>query len=334
MQLPSGLVYTDDSDPGFSRRRAGRGFAYYTPDGKLLADGDDKDRLKSLALPPAYKDVWYCSDPQGHLQATGRDDRDRKQYRYHAEWTKWRDAQKFSSLIDFGRVLPKLRNAMDYALQKDDLAKEKVVAALIKLLDKTAARIGNEVYYQENGTSGLTTLRERHADTKDNHLQLEYTAKGSEKREFNIYHPRLSTIVDQLHDLPGQRLFQYRSGDDVHPVTSTQVNDWLREKSGLELSAKDFRTWRASQLTLDTLLSEPAAASKSARKRQQTAALKSTSAALGHRPPVCRQHYVHPEILSRHDQDTLHSLFENVSTEQINGLSAAEAQLLHFLNAI
>ncbi len=287
MQLPKGLVHTTDEDPGITRRRRGKGWSFQTPEGKTITSAEEKKRLSSLAVPPAYKDVWYCPLPNGHLQATGFDEKSRKQYRYHPDWTEWRENLKFEGLLEFGLTLPGLRSAMNYALKGDGLTRDRILGAVVKLLDRTAARIGNEQYYRENGTAGLTTLRKKHAETEGNRIHLSYRAKSGKDREFDLNHPTLSKIIDRMEDLPGQRLFQYRDGDAIHPIDSTQVNEWLKEKSGIDgISAKYFRTWHASRLTLADLLSTEPGDTKTARIRRETEVLKSTSKVLGHRPPV------------------------------------------------
>ena len=328
MKVPPGLSYSSDSDPGLTRKGAGRGFAFYYPDGTLLQDAREKDRLKALAVPPAYRDVWYCLKPEGHLQATGRDDRGRKQYRYHPEWTAWRDEQKFSNLIDFGEALPKLRSQLKTRLSRDGLHKERVVAAVVKLLDETAARIGNEAYLKENGTRGLTTLKESDVSVKGGQLLLSYRAKGGERREFDIDDPTLLKIVQHLEDLPGQRLFNYESDGEIHSVTSSDVNEWLREHADAEITAKDFRTWRASQLTLSTLCKMPKVDTKKELLAQETEALKQTSKALGHRPPVCRKHYVHPQILEDHQAGML----AKWSQHQVSGRGGLRKNELVFID--
>lgn len=335
MKLPAHLCYVSDSEPGITRKGAGRGFAYYWPDQTLIRQAEVRERLQSLAVPPAYRDVWYSEKEHAHLQATGYDGRGRKQYRYHPDWSAWREAEKFSSLRAFGEVLPSLRNAVSRELGKTGLGKEKVVAAVVRLLDRTAARIGNEVYYQENGTSGLTTLRGKHVETEEGSLELNYLAKGGEEREFDLYQPRLVKLISQLQDLPGQRLFTYQGENGVHPVDSSDVNEWLRDRAKIELSAKDFRTWRASQLTLTYLRGQGPAATDREKLAQEKEALKKTSQELGHRPPVCRKHYVHPEILRCHREGCLHELFEErTATKKRAGLSEAEEDLLWFLSRL
>lgn len=334
MRLPSGLVYTSDSDPGLTRKRAGRGFAFYDEKGGLIRDGEVKARLKKLALPPAYREVWFCARAEGHLQATGLDDRGRKQYRYHPAWEEWRNGAKFHHLLDFARVLPRIRRRVARDLAWDGLEKERVLAAVVRLLDKTAARIGNEVYHRENGSTGLTTLREKNVNVEEDHLLLSYVAKGGKLREFDLYQPKLAELVAELHDLPGQRLFQYEHGGKVHPVTSADVNRWLQDLSGEEISAKDFRTWHASELCLENLLSGAEGETKTERVRRETEVLKEVSTELGHRPPVCKKHYIHPEILSLHREGKLFGLAEKFSAGGTDGLSPSEARFLEFLKAV
>ncbi len=334
MRLPHGLHYTSDESSGITRRRRGKGYSFTSPDGKTITSLEEKKRLNSLAVPPAYRQVWYCPDACGHLQATGVDEKGRKQYRYHPDWIAWRENLKFEGLLEFGLALPGLRGAMDYALKGDGLTRDRILGAVVKLLDRTAARIGNEQYYQENGTAGLTTLRKKHAETEGNHIHLSYRAKSGKDRVFDLNHPTLSKIIDHMEELPGQRLFQYKDGDRVHPVDSTQVNEWLKEKSDIEgISAKYFRTWHASRLTLADLLSSDPGETKTARIRRETEVLKHTSKVLGHRPPVCKKHYIHPEILSRHRAGTLEKMFTTKS-ESIRGLSSDEEKLVHFLRTL
>jgi len=329
LEIPPSLTYVSDEEPGITRRAAGKGFAFYQPDGQLIRDKATRERLLGLAVPPAYHDVWYSPKPEGHLQATGFDDRNRKQYRYHPRWSEWREQLKFDSLIEFGEALPKLRGAIGYQLSGSGFEKERVLAAVVRLLDKTAARIGNQTYLEENGTSGLSTLTQSDAEVENGHLLLSYTAKGGEHREFDLYQPVLAEIVSRLQDLPGQHLFCYQNGGRWHPIDSADVNQWLKEKTELDISAKDFRTWRASVLTLDSLVTCPPAQTKKEIIAQQKDALRKTSVELGHRPPVCRKHYVHPRILEEHRAHTLS--VENI--DSIKGLSASESQFLSFLKS-
>lgn len=331
MKLPKGLVHSSDDEPGISRRRCGKGWSFIDPGGKAISSKEEKQRLSSLAIPPAYKNVWFCTNPHGHLQATGIDERQRKQYRYHPGWNEWRNGLKFEGLLEFGLALPSLRGAMDYALQRDGVTRERILGAVVKLLDRTAARIGNEHYYKENGTAGLTTLRKKHVEIQGSHIHLHYRAKSGKDREFDINHPTLSNIISRMEELPGQHLFQYWDEEEVHPINSSHVNEWLKEKSGIDgISAKYFRTWHASRLTLSDLLTCEPEDTKTALVHQETEALKRTSEVLGHRPPVCKKHYVHPEILRLHREGALKELFPKKS-KSIRGLSTDEEKLIHFL---
>ena len=336
MKLPPHLVYTSDEDLTICRKPWGKGFTYIDANGNRVTSTEEKGRYAELAVPPAYREVRFCKKRNGHLQATGLDEKGRKQYRYHPDWTDWTNQQKFEGLLEFGLALPKLRGAMAYALKKEGLSRPRILAAVVKLLDRTAARIGNETYYEENGTVGLTTLRKKHVELDSHQIHLEYVAKGGKEREFDLNHPTLAKIIARMEDLPGQRLFQYRDGKKVHPVSSTDVNEWLKEKSGLEeISAKDFRTWHASRLTLSDLLSQEPKDSQSARIRQQTAVLKNTSAILGHRPPVCKKHYIHPKILELHRKGSLEVTTNIKSIESdLKPYPEEEKILIQFLREI
>ena len=328
-ELPAQLTYSSDDDPGITRKGAGRGFAFYDASGELIRDEELRERLLALAIPPAYTKVWYCPDPNGHLQATGFDSRGRKQYRYHPLWSEHQSRKKFNSLIDFGEALPRLRRSITHHIAKDDLSRDHVLATVARLLDKTAARVGNDHYFEENGTTGLTTLRKKNVDVTGKRVELSYTAKGGEEREFDLYQPRLASIIDELQELPGQRLFKYRSDAGWIAVDSGKINAWLKERAGLDITAKDFRTWRASALTLEFLVGCPAANSKKERISQEMEALRETSRELGHRPPVCRKHYVHPLILDHHRDGKLATAAR--AAPVVKGLSEMEARLLNFL---
>jgi len=332
---PSELIYSSDLDDGFTRRGAGNGFAYYDEQNTLISDEKTKHRLNSLAIPPAYTDVWYCAEENGYLQSTGIDTKGRKQYRYHPLWNEWRNLKKFNSLLDFAAVLPKIRRRVTRGLTSDELNKEKVLCSVVRLLDKTAARIGNEVYYKENGSTGLTTLRDDNVESDDGYLQLHYIAKGGTEREFDLYQPSLAEIVTELQDLPGQRLFQYVGIDKkIHPITSSDVNDWLKKVGEIDLSAKDFRTWHASELCLDHFLKQDEPDSNTARVRLEKEVLKLVSAELGHRPPVCKKHYVHPQILKLQREGALHSTMAKCDVVEVSSLTASEVNFISFLKAL
>src|SRR5438477_1948413 len=245
----AGLRYVSDQSPGLRRKRAGKGFTYVDSGGRTLRDAETIDRIKRLAVPPAWTDVWICPDPRGHLQATGRDARGRKQYRYHPRWREARDETKYGRMLDFGRALPRLRERVRRDLGREGMPREKVVAAIVRLLDCGYLRVGNPEYARENASFGLTTLRDEHARVRGERLRLRYTGKSGKVQELDIQDPRLARIVKRCQDLPGQELFRYLD-DEGRPraVASEDVNEYLRETAGEDFTAKDFRTWAGTVL--------------------------------------------------------------------------------------
>jgi DNA topoisomerase I len=287
------LCYVDDALPGITRKKAGRGWAYYDPAGKRITQRDEIDRLNAIALPPAYKDAWFCPSPHGHIQATGIDDKGRKQYRYHETFRAQQDAQKYERCADFGRALPLLRARVEEDLASRSLDRNTVVAAVVRLLDLGHIRIGNEAYAKENKSFGATTLRKRHAKVAGAKLRLEYVGKSGKKQKLTIEDKRLAAIVRRTQDLPGQHLFEY-VGDDgsPHAVGSGEVNDYIREATGGDFTAKHFRTWGASQLAFQHIV-EAAKAGKISLKPM----LEQVAAALGNTPAISRKSYVHPALI-------------------------------------
>jgi DNA topoisomerase-1 len=296
--LANGLVYVSDEMPGLTRVLRGEHFAYKKPDGKWHDDEADLARIRKLAVPPAYTDVWVCALPNGHLQATGRDARGRKQYRYHPEWRLLRDEGKFERMLAFSAVLPKLRDRVTKDMALDGLPRNKVLATLVRLLDTTAIRVGNDEYARTNHSYGLTTLRNRHAKTRGDVLKLEFKGKSGILHQLELHDKRVARIVRKCQDLPGQDLFQWLDHDGQrHGVGSSDVNDYLREVTGGEFTAKDFRTWHASAQALD-LLCDREAASQAEAKRIVNEALGEVAAKLGNTVAVCRKAYVHPQVLT------------------------------------
>ena len=294
------LSYVSDSEPGIRRVRRGTGFAYLNPSGRKLtqkADAEDLERIRRLAIPPAWEKVWISPSANGQLQATGRDAKGRKQYRYHAAWQEKQGETKFSRLAEFGRPLPRLRRAVRRDLRLSGLPREKVLATVVRLLDLTGARIGNEEYRKSNGSFGLTTLRNRHAVAKKGEIRLSFKAKSGLLHESSIKRPRLARVVRQCQDLPGQQLFQYvDEGGERHSVTSTDVNNYLRQLTGAECSAKDFRTWRGSVEAL-VALSELDEAAEASPDKAVVAVVDRVAKTLGNTRAVCRKHYIHPDLL-------------------------------------
>ena len=294
----AGLHYTTDRLPGITRRRAGRGFTYRRPDGSRLVDSAEVSRIRSLAVPPAWTDVWICEDPDGHLQATGRDARGRKQYRYHPRWRRRRDAGKFARMAAFARALPRIRRACDDDLARPGLPREKVLAGVVRLLELTLIRVGNDEYAKLNRSFGLTTLRDRHATVEGSVVRFRFRGKSGRDHEAGIRDRRLAALVRRCQELPGQELFQYVDDDGaVRDVTSTDVNGYLRAISGDEFTAKDFRTWAGTVLAYRALLSLDPAPDDRTRRREVVRAMEQTAEGLGNTPTVARSSYVHPAVI-------------------------------------
>lgn len=329
----AGLRYVSDESPGIRRRRFGRGFAYYDPDGKKITSRKVIDRINALAIPPAYKDVWICPYADGHLQATGRDDRGRKQYRYHEQWGEVRDRAKFGKLEEFSRVLPKLRRTVNRHLRAPGLGREKVLAACVKLLDKLYIRIGNDEYATRNDTYGLTTLQDDHARFgRNGRIRLEFPSKHGIEREAELTDSRLAKIVKQCQDLPGQELLQYVDNEgNVVDIGSADVNDYLREYAGPDITAKDFRTWHATVLAATALRDEVPAKSKTARNKQIISAVDQVARNLGNTRAICRKCYIHPLTLNHFDKGELQKRME--AADPVPGLSKDESATLELLKA-
>ncbi|QJU58023.1 DNA topoisomerase IB [Sphingomonas sp. AP4-R1] len=292
-ERPTILCYVDDALPGITRRKAGRGWAYADPKGKRITQRDEIDRLNAIALPPAYVDAWFCPSPHGHIQATGIDDRGRKQYRYHAAFRAQQDAQKYERCADFGRALPLLRARVAEDLASRKLDRATVVAAVVLLLDLGHIRVGNEAYAKENKSFGATTLRNRHAKVSGAKLRLEYKGKSGKVQRLSIEDRRLAAIVRRTQDLPGQHLFAYVGEDGVpHPVGSSEVNDYIREAMGGDFTAKHFRTWSASLLAFEHILTAARSGKLSLKPM-----LEEVAAALGNTPAISRKSYVHPALI-------------------------------------
>jgi len=287
------LRHCSDTIPGITRKRAGHGWAYFLPTGERITDRDEIDRLNAIALPPAYADAWYCPYPNGHMQATGIDARGRKQYRYHPDFRAQQEADKYERCADFGRALPKLRARVSRDLEGRKLARDTVVAAVVRLLDLGHIRVGNEAYAKTNKSFGATTLRNRHVRVKGSKLRLEYVGKSGKKQRLTIEDRRLASIVRRTQDLPGQHLFEYLDGEGRPvPVTSEDVNDYIRDATGTDFTAKHFRTWGASLLAFEHIL-DTAKHGKISLKPM----LEAVAAALGNTPAISRKSYIHPALI-------------------------------------
>ena len=294
----AGLHYVTDDRPGITRQMGALGFRYYRPDGRPLKRPTDLKRIRSLAVPPAWKHVWICPDPQGHVQATGRDARGRKQYRYHPEWRAHRDADKFDRLEAFAAVLPEIRARTAADLAKPGLPREKVLATIVQLLERSLIRVGNDEYARSNKSFGLTTLRDQHVRVKGSMLRFEFRGKSGKRHSVGINDRRLARIVKQCRDLPGQELFQYIDEDGHRQnVNSADVNTYLREITAADFTAKDFRTWFGTVLAATALREFRHADSMAGSKRNVVRAIEAVAGVLGNTPAVCRKSYIHPAIL-------------------------------------
>jgi DNA topoisomerase IB len=313
MAVEAGLVYVSDTEPGIRRLRAGRGFRYLTPENRRLAAAKELKRIASLAIPPAYRDVWISAEARGHLQATGRDARGRKQYRYHPDWRQVRDSAKFDRMVSFGEALPKLRRKLKRDMGLPGLPREKVLAVVVSILDATRVRIGNSEYARDNKSFGLTTLRNRHVSfIRDGRAVLNFRGKGGVQHEVLIDDRRIAQIVRRCQEIPGQHLFQYVSDDGQRClIDSGQVNDYLREAMGEDFTAKDFRTWGATLLAI-TLLSRtelPQEPSERALKSEIAEVVRQVAAQLRNTPAVCRKSYINPAVFDSWRSGLIHRVF-------------------------
>jgi DNA topoisomerase-1 len=300
------LRYYSDAQAGIERRRAGRGFRYLTSEGGSIRDGQTLARIKTLAVPPAWTDVWICPDPSGHLQATGRDARGRKQYRYHPLYRRRRERAKFDRLVEFGRALPRIRRRVRADLSQSGLPRSKVLAAVIRLLELTLIRVGNEEYARLNRSFGLTTLRGRHVRVEGPRLRFRFRGKSGSAVEVGLSDRRIARVVARCQELPGQELFQYVGDDgESRPIASEDVNDYLREASGLDVTAKTFRTWAATVLACRALSRVEQDDRQHMARRQVVAAMRDVAIRLGNTPAVVRQSYVHPAVLDAFLDGTL-----------------------------
>ena len=306
----AGLVYVSDSEPGIRRVRRGKRFAYLSPDGRRVRNPAELDRIARLAMPPAYEDVWICADPRGHLQATGRDARGRKQYRYHPGWRQVRDAQKFGRMPAFAEALPRLRRRVRQDLAREGMPREKVLAIVVSLLDATRLRIGNDEYARENESYGLTTLKNRHVQfAGDGKLVLRFVGKGGAVQEIAVGDRRIARLVRRCQELPGQRLFQYvDDGSETRPVDSDQVNAYLKQCLGDDFTAKDFRTWSATLRAMQLMHSTPLPERPSERALAAciVEAVREVAAGLRNTPAVFRKSYINPAVFDAWRSGALH----------------------------
>lgn len=330
------LRHVCDDAPGITRHPANNGFDYRLPDGALVRDIDTLRRIRALAIPPAWTEVWICPAPDGHLQATGRDQRGRKQYRYHPRWREVRDEAKYHKMLVFARVLPEIRARVEADLRRHGLPRERVLAAIVRLMELTLFRIGNSEYAKENKSYGLTTLRDRHVAIDGARIHIGFRGKSGRHHESDINDRRLARIVKGCRDLPGYELFQYVGEDgERHPVGSTDVNEYLREIAGEEITAKDFRTWAATHLAAEALSAFERFDSEASRKKAVVDAVKKVAAHLGNTPAICRRCYIHPAIIDGYLEGTLIDALADEAQayleQNVHGMRPEEAAVTAFL---
>jgi DNA topoisomerase-1 len=329
------LAYVSDTAPGIRRRRAGSGFAYLTPGGKKLDDPAIRDRIRALAIPPAWTDVWISPDPDGHIQATGRDQKGRKQYRYHPGWTACRDEAKFSSLVAFASVLPKIRERIDRDLRRPGVPRERVLASIVWLLDRTLIRIGNDVYSRQNESFGLTTLRHRHVSIEGQQMRFSFIGKSGKEWKLKLSDRRIARVVGSIEELPGQHLFQYLDGEgERRPVHSHDVNAYLHETAGPQFSSKHFRTWAATTGAAVLLAEREPARTGRDLARVTNEVIDQVAARLRNTRAVCRRCYVHPLVVERWEEGVLGDEMRDIrrrSRKPLQGLDEDESAVLRWL---
>jgi DNA topoisomerase-1 len=329
----AGLHYVSDDRPGYRRKAKNGDFEYLDTEEKRIRDEQRLLRIKRLAIPPAWNDVWICPSPNGHIQATGRDARGRKQYRYHVRWRELRDENKFEKLADFAKALPKIRRRVAKDLKLPRMPREKVLATIVRLLERTFIRIGNEEYARENKSFGLTTIKDRHVTVRGAQLRFRFRGKSGRQHEVEVTDQRIAKIVSKCQDLPGQNLFQYVIDGEVRDVTSQDVNDYLREISGENFTAKDFRTWAGTLLAAIALnLQEKFESQKQAKTNIKTA-ICAVAELLGNTPAICRKCYVHPGVVETYlSGKEIAGLADAIKTQQNINLRAVERAVRKFLH--
>lgn len=332
----AGLRYVSDDKPGIRRLKRGKSFSYVAPDGSAIRDEADLARIRRLAIPPAWTDVWIAPSPNGHLQATGRDARGRKQYRYHAEWHAVRDDTKYSRMMAFGQTLPHIRRRSHQDLTLPGLPRNKVLATVVRLLETTLIRVGNDEYAKQNQSFGLTTLLDEHAKIRGGKVTFEFRGKSGVAHKIDVEDPQLARLVKKCQDLPGQEIFAYIDDDgNVQDVTSQDVNDYLREITGQDFTAKDFRTWAGTVLAAVALREFEAYATAKQAKKNIVRAVEAVAGMLGNTPAVCRRCYVHPAVLDSYLEGTTIATLAQEATralkEELHHLKPEEAAVMTLL---
>ena len=327
----AGLRYVPDQSPGIRRKRVGKGFTYLDTDGRTVRDPETIHRIKRLAIPPAWTDVWICPDPRGHLQATGRDARGRKQYRYHPRWREVRDAVKYDRMLAFAESLPKIREHTDRDLERPGMPREKVLATIVRLLEDTRIRVGNDEYRKENGSYGLTTLRNRHVNVIGAEVRFTFRGKSGKQHTIELHDRRMARIIKRFLEIPGQELFQYVDGDgEVKAIDSADVNEYLHQITGEDFTAKDFRTWAGTILAARFLRETAGATNSRAAKKQLVRAIARVADELGNTAAVAKQGYIHPAVIAAYLSGGLKPIREKDDPDPYR-LSAEERSLLALL---
>ncbi len=334
----AGLVYVSDETPGITRKKAGKGWTFLDAKGRTVTDYWERKRIEKIGVPPAYTDVWICPKENGHIQATGRDDKGRKQYRYHAKWSEARDAAKYAHMAEFGQLLPGIRKRVDADMRKQGFPRAKVLATVVSLLEKSLIRVGNEDYAKDNKSYGLTTLRTRHLDVEGSTMRFDFKGKSGKMWNLDVKDRRVAKVVRSIQDLPGQQLFQYIDEDGKkQPVDSSDVNEYLREiTGGADITAKDFRTWAGTVLASLALQEFEAVDSQARMKKNIKAAIETVAKKLGNTVTICRKCYVHPHVIDSYLDGSLmegikHEA-ESTLSENGDSLKPEEAALLGLLS--
>jgi DNA topoisomerase-1 len=323
------LRYVNDGEAGISRSRRGKGFFYVLANGRQVLDEPTLNRIRSLAIPPAWTDVWICASSNGHIQAVGRDAKGRKQYRYHPRWREARDGTKYSRMLEFAGVLPAIRARVKTDLRREGIPREKVLATIVKLLDLTAIRVGNEEYAKENRSYGLTTMKTRHVDVEGSKVKFRFTGKSGKKHEVAVNDRKLARIIKRCQEIPGQELFQYLDGDTPVSIHSTDVNEYIRDAAGEDFTAKDFRTWAGTVLAASALADVPLSESDAENRAAIVHAVDSVALALGNTRAVCRKCYIHPAVVAAFADGRLANALG--SGRAAAGLSKEESRLRRLL---
>ena len=328
------LRYVRDAQPGIRRRRQGDQFSYLGPDGEPIEDEEVVRRIKSLAIPPAWTDVWICPNPQGHIQATGRDARGRKQYRYHPRWRSVRDAAKYDRMLVFAQALPRIRERTEHDLKRPGMPREKVLAAVVQLLEDSRIRVGNEEYVKENGSYGLTTFERRHVDVDGSEIRFRFKGKSGKRHAVTVKDAKLARLVKRCLEIPGQELFQYLDEEgEPHDVESEDVNEYLREIAGDEFTAKDFRTWAGTVLAARFFRQCEPCTEKTGLKKEVVRTIARVAEELGNTPAVCKKCYVHPAVIAAYLAGTLKPVSRVRDGDPASDLSDEEKELLALLSS-